>query len=150
MSPLAVVDTVQVTAIAAEVFSAMVDRQTGPLTSWPGGHVAMASPMNAWVHLATAPTSRVQLTTDAGTAQDLTRAFLRMGAAEPLEEVDVVDAFGEIANVFGGNIKALLPEHVELTLPQVSPQSPSGGALRILEVVLAWRGRPFVISLWRV
>jgi hypothetical protein len=63
----------------------------------------------------------------------------------------VADAFGEIANVFGGNIKALLPAHVGLTLPAVSRQSPTGAAAVLLqEVPLAWRGRSLVISLWTI
>jgi chemotaxis protein CheX len=108
-------------------------------------------PVARVVDLSTEPASRVQLTADAGTAGDLTRAILRMDAAEPVAAADVGDAFGEIANVFGGNIKALLPEHVGLTLPEVSRQSPStAGAVRLHEVLLAWRGRPFVISLWTI
>ena len=145
------VDEAQVAAIATEVFAAMVDRQTGLMMPWPGGPVAMVDPVHAWVDLHTEPASRVQATTDAATVDDLTRAFLRTDTAASVAEADAVDAFGEIVNVFGGNIKALLPEHVELTLPTVSRQSPSGpGALRLLEVVLAWRGRPLVISVWTI
>lgn len=152
MSYLAdVVDEAQVAAIATEVFAAMVDRQDGLLMPWPGGPVTMADPLHAWVDLRTEPASRLQATTDAATVDDLTRAFLRMDTAESVAEADAVDAFGEIVNVFGGNIKALLPEHVELTLPTVSRQSPSGpGALRLFEVALAWRGHPLVISVWTI
>ena len=158
MSPLPGVGVDEVTMIATEIFTAMVDRRTGLLTPWRGGPVAVADPLHAWVDLSTEPSSRVQLTTGAGTAADLTRAFLRMDATEPVQEADMVDAFGEMVNVFGGNIKALLPEHVELTLPQVSRQQPSGaGAVQLLEVPLAWRGhhpglphRQLVISLWMI
>ena len=63
----------------------------------------------------------------------------------------MVDAFGEIANVLGGNVKALLPEYVALTLPEVSRQSPSGaGAVRLIEARLTWRGRQLIISLWTI
>jgi len=62
-----------------------------------------------------------------------------------------VDAFGEIANVVGGNVRALLPEHVALTQPEVSRHSPLGdSAVRLNEAQLAWRGRPLVISLWTI
>jgi chemotaxis protein CheX len=150
-SQLAAVETGQVVTIATEVFAAMVDGRRGLLTSWPGGPVRVSDPLHAWVDLGTEPASRVQLTADAGTADDLTRAFLRMDAAEPVAEADVVDAFGEIVNVFGGNIKALPPEHVGLTLPEVSRLSPSGaGAARLNEVRLAWRGHPLVVSLWTI
>jgi hypothetical protein len=44
-----------------------------------------------------------------------------------------------------------MPEHVELTLPEVSLQSPSDvGATLLNQALFAWRGRLFVISLWRI
>jgi len=158
MSPLPGVGVDEVTMIASEIFTALVDHRTALLTPWPDGPVAVTDPVHAWVDLSTEPSSRVQLMTGAETAADLTRAFLRMDATEPVQEADLVDAFGEMANVFGGNIKALLARHVEITLPQVSRQPPSdAGAVQLLEVPLAWRGhqpglphRPLVISLWRI
>lgn len=158
MSPLPGVDTDEVTMIATEIFTALVDRRNGLLTPWHGGPVVMAEPMHAWADLGTEPSSRVQLTAAAGTVAELTRAFLRMDPTEPVQEADLADAFGEMANVFGGNIKALLARHVEVALPQVSREPPSdAGAVQILEVPLAWRGhqpglphRPLVISLWTI
>jgi len=139
----------QVTTVATEVFAAMVDGQTGFLVPSPGSSVSLADPLHAWVDLDTEPPGRVQVTAEASTADDLTRAFLHMDAAENVAAADVVDAFGEIVNIMGGNMKALLPRHVRLTMPEVSRQSPSGaGAQQVLEVVLAWRGRPFVITVW--
>lgn len=125
----------------------MIDREAGLLTTWLGGPLTVADPLHAWVDLSTVPTSRLQLTTDAGTADDLTRTFLTMGRAEPVTAAEVADAFGEIANVLAGNVKALLPEHVEMTLPAVSWQSPSRHGTRLNEVLLEWRGRPIIVSL---
>jgi hypothetical protein len=148
MSLLTAVDPVQITAIATEVFAAMVDRQSGLLTAWEGARPIVGDPVYAWVDLDTDGASRILLTTDASTADDLTRAFLSMDASEAVAQADMADAFGEIANVFGGNIKALLPEHVGLTLPQVSTRSPSvAGGVQLHEVALSWRGRPLVITL---
>ena len=74
-----------------------------------------------------------------------------VGEAQPVSEDDVADAFGEIVNVLGGNIKALLPEHVGLTLPEVSRVRPSGQAADACgEALFAWRGRPLVISLYTI
>ena len=138
----------QVTTVAKEVFAAMVDGQAGFLTSSPAGSVSLADPLHVWVDMDTEPPGRVQVIAEASTADDLTRAFLHMDAAENVTEADVADAFGEIVNIMGGNMKALLPRHVQLTMPEVSRQSPSGaGALRLLELPLAWRGRPVVITL---
>lgn len=151
MSELAAVGAVQVTTVAKEVFAAMVDGQAGFLVPSPGSSVALADPLHAWVDMDTEPPGRVQVTTEANTADDLTRAFLRKDAAADVAEADVADAFGEIVNIMGGNMKALLPQHVQLTLPEVSRQSPSGAdALRLLEVPLEWRGRPFVITVWTI
>jgi CheY-like chemotaxis protein len=44
-----------------------------------------------------------------GTAEALTRALLGEHAPAELEDEDIADAFGEIANVVGGNVKAVLP-----------------------------------------
>jgi len=149
MSVLAVVDAAEVTAIAAEVFAALIDGHSGTLAPWPGGSATLGDPLHAWVDLETEPVSRVQLSTDAGTAGDLTRALLRMDAVQPVAEADVADALGEIANVLSGNIKALLPEHVGVTLPEVSRRSPwHGGAVLFHEISLSWCARPLVISLW--
>lgn len=145
----AALGTAQVTTVAKEVFAAMVDGQAGFLTSSPAGSASLPDPLHAWVDMDTEPPSRVQVTTNADTANDLTRAFLHMDAAGNVAEAEVADAFGEIVNIMGGNMKALLPQHVQLTLPKVSRLSPSGAdALRLLEVPLMWRGHPFVISLW--
>lgn len=149
MSPLTSVDAAAVTAIAAEIFSALIDGQPGCLTPWPGGSATVVDPFHAWVDLKTEPVSRVVLSADVATAGELARALLRIDAAEPVAEADVADAFAEIANVLSGNIKALLPEHVDVTLPEVSRRSPSSAAaLQVNEVSLAWRARPLVISLW--
>lgn len=151
MSVLAAVGRAEVAQIAQEIFAAMIDRQPGLLTSWPAGPATVADPLYAWVDLGTVPASRVQLATAGATADALARAFLTMGQAEPVSADDVVDAFGEIANVLGGNIKALLPEHVGLTLPEVSRADPSGQrGVEGAEALFAWRGAPLVISLYTI
>lgn len=151
MSSLAAVDAAEVMAIAAEVFAALVDGQTGSLTPWPGDPPTLVDPLHAWVDLSTEPVSRVLVSTDTSTAGDLARALLRMDASAPVAEADVADAFGEIANVLGGNIKALLPEHVGVRLPEVSRRSPTPpAAVRLQEVRLAWGVRALVISLWTI
>ena len=40
-------------------------------------------------------------------------------AEDDLSDEEVADAFGEIANIIAGNLKALLPEPSELSLPTV-------------------------------
>lgn len=149
MSELAAVGAAEVAVIAEEIFAGLVDGQSGHLTVWHGSRAPLDDPLYAWVDLSTQPESRLLLATEAAVAEDLARALLRVEAAEPVTEADVVDAYGELANVFGGNIKALLPAHVGITLPGVSHESATGAGARLLhEVVLTWRGRPFTISWW--
>ena len=57
---------------------------------------------------------------DAEGTAELTRTLLGDHAPELLEHEDVVDAFGEIANVVGGNVKAVLPGPSVLGLPEES------------------------------
>ena len=91
-------------------------------------------------------TGSVVLTTGRQTAADLCRALLGDHAPELLEHEDVADAFGEIANVVGGNVKAALPGPSALGLPEVG----DGPAVRnpgdVVRVDVLWRGQPLSIS----
>ena len=61
----------------------------------------------------------------------------------------IEDAFGEVANVVGGNIKSLLPTQGTLGLPQVADHVPDvAGSTPVHELRLAWRGRPIVVTTW--
>jgi hypothetical protein len=58
-----------------------------------------------------------------------------------------VRVFAGMVDSKTGNIRALLPEYESLMVPSASRQSPSGaGVPPHPEVVLAWRGRPLVVS----
>lgn len=141
----------QVYAIAADVFAAMIDGDEGLLMPWDGELPPFAQPLVAWVDLHGEWVGRAELTTETGTAHDLARALLGMGSDEPVEAADLVDAFGEIANVVGGNVKSLLPTQGVLGLPQVAPSAPSlPGALLATDLRLAWRGVPISVAVWLV
>ena len=102
------VDSGSVYSIAESVFSAMIDGDEGLLLPWDGELPEIADPLVAWVDLLGDWRGRAAVTTSAATAHDLARALLQMGEDEPVDPVVLVDAFGEIANVVGGNVKALL------------------------------------------
>lgn len=137
-----------VLAIAEEVFTAMVDGEPGLLL--PGFEsVEMAADATyAWVDVHGEHPGRVMVATEHETAMMLTRALLGMGEGEEVSDADFVDAVGEIANVVGGNVKALVPDPGPLTLPEVSPLAPVDGAFLLHDTQLLWKGRPLVISLW--
>jgi hypothetical protein len=139
----------QVLAIAQEVFAAMVDGDAGQLQPWPGARPQIHDTLVAWVDLHGPWAGRAELTTGDATARDLARALLGMGDDEVVSSLDLVDAFGEVANVVGGNVKALLPLQGSLGLPQVAPSAPVvPGAQLVQEIPLSWRGRPLVVAVW--
>jgi chemotaxis protein CheX len=150
MSALAAVDALQIQVIAEDVFAAMIDGEPGCLVPLLEP-VELTDPVYAWVDMHADVIGRALLAADLATAHDLARALLQMPADEPVEVEDLVDAFGEVANVVGGNLKALLPVQGTLTLPQVARSAPSPvGATVVDRVPLAWRGQPFDISVWQI
>ncbi|WP_028047245.1 chemotaxis protein CheX [Cellulomonas sp. URHE0023] len=149
MSPI--VEHAQIFMIAQEVFAAMVDGDAGLLQPWDGDLPALDQAVSSWVDIHGDWLGRAVLTTEKSTADDLARALLDMGADEEVTEPDLVDAFGEIANVIGGNVKSLLPTQGSLGLPTVASVAPLlGGAVVIQELRLAWRGRPLLVAVWEI
>ena len=102
--------------------------------------------LSAWVDVVGPWTGTVVLTAGAQTAADLSRALLGETAPEPLDDEDVADAFGEIANVVGGNVKAALPGPSALSLPEGGDSPAIRNPADVVRVDLLWRGRPLTIS----
>ncbi len=145
----ATVEHDQVYAIAEEVFAAMIDGEPGHLLPWDGEVPAPVEPLVAWVDVHGELAGRAAVSTDVPTAHDLTRALLGMGPDEHVGPEDLVDAFGEVANVVGGNVKSLLPSQGTLTLPQVAsalPEPPPAALAH--ELRLDWHGRAIVLVVW--
>ncbi|WP_024286265.1 chemotaxis protein CheX [Cellulomonas sp. KRMCY2] len=137
--------------IASEVFAAMIDGEPGLLRVWDGIESALVDEIHAWVDVHGPISGRVLLTTERSTALAVTRALLAMAPDEPVDDSDIVDALGEVANVVGGNVKALVPDPGALTLPQVTHERPATDPDALLHrLVLDWRGRPLIISLWQL
>ncbi|WP_436525961.1 chemotaxis protein CheX [Actinoplanes sp. HUAS TT8] len=85
-------------------------------------------------------------------AQRAAAAFLAMELEEVSEE-DISDTLGELANIVGGNVKAMLPPGAQLSLPQVvlAPESSARypNTERISGVYGLWEGEPVSISMWQ-
>lgn len=140
----------EVQAIAQEVFAAMIDGEPESLVPWPDAGTG-SDAVVAWVDVHGPWLGRASLETSTPAAHELARALLSMEADETVPREDVVDALGELANVVGGNVKALLPEHGTLGLPRVADRLPDGQlAAAVQRVPLAWRGHPFVVTVWEV
>lgn len=137
--------------IAEEVFAAMIDGEAGHLRTWIGPEPELVDEVHAWVDVRGPMHGRVLLSTEEPTAQRITRALLAMGADEPVGDADLADALGEVANVVGGNLKALLADPGALTLPVVSHDRPATSPEDLIYALsLEWRGRPLVITLWNL
>jgi chemotaxis protein CheX len=99
--------------------------------SWHG-HLVFASSQNA--------------------ARKAAAAFLAMEPDEVAQE-DISDVLGELANIVGGNVKAMLPAGCFLSLPTVvlAPDTASyyPAAERISGLYGIWDGEPVSISMWQ-
>jgi chemotaxis protein CheX len=137
------IDEATVESIAQDAWIALVGEEE-VLVPLPGEPVT--DPVSSWVDVVGPWTGSVVLTTGRRTAEELTRALLAEHSPEVLEHEDVVDAFGEIANVVGGNVKAALPGSSGLSLPDVgdapAPRNPGD----VCRVDLLWRGETVSIS----
>ncbi len=102
--------------------------------------------VSSWVDMTGPWTGTVVLTTGRETAGDLTRALLAETAPDPLEDEDVADALGEMANVVGGNVKASLPGPSALSLPEVGTAPAVRNPEDVCRIDVLWRGEPLTIS----
>jgi chemotaxis protein CheX len=137
------IDGPTVESIAQEAWISLVGEEE-VLVPLPGG--PLVDPVSSWVDVVGPWTGSVVLTTGRRTAEELTRALLREHAPEVLEEEDVADAFGEIANVVGGNVKAALPGPSGLSLPDVGDAPAVRNPADVCHLDLLWRGEPVSIS----
>ena len=136
-------DADSVRAIADDVWLAMVGEDE-VLLPLPGP--APEHPVSAWVEVVGPWNGVVVLTCDRATAEELTRCVLRANPPEHVQDEDVEDAFGELANVLGGNVKSLLPGPSALGLPEVGPTPSAAPASDTCRVDAQWRGRSLTIS----
>jgi chemotaxis protein CheX len=67
-----------------------------------------------------------------------------------LEDEDIYDSLGEVANIVGGNIKALVPDAGPLGLPVVSTAKPLHGASDRLAARMDanWQGKWLTFEVW--
>ncbi|MDP9392201.1 MAG: chemotaxis protein CheX [Actinomycetota bacterium] len=137
------IDGATVQGIAEEAWIALVgdDEFLVPL---PGGPLDDA--LSSWVEIVGPWNGAVVLTTGRSTAEQLARCLLAEHAPPVLDDEDVEDALGELANVVGGNIKAVLPGPSVLGLPEVGTAPSSGLPADICRVDLLWRGESLTIT----
>ena len=137
----------EVSAIVGDVWTSLVGsgEHLSPVAH-PPAHLPLDA-LSAWVLVVGPWTGSLVLTCAPATAAALARAVLRAEDDEQLTEEDVVDALGEVANVVGGNVKALLAGPSSLGLPRVGHGMEAPTGQLVLQLDLAWRGQPVLLSL---
>jgi CheY-specific phosphatase CheX len=102
--------------IAADVFGSML-----AMSVWPVEAVSrpIADALTATVRFEGAWSGVLDLECSPLLAMDLALRLLPYLQENPEQEF-VLDALGEVANVMGGNLKAVLPRGVEVSMPTVS------------------------------
>ena len=137
-----------VVPMAQDLFTAMVDGEPGLLLPMDALEEPITDPLYAWVDIVGPAVSRTLVVTARETADRLARSLLLKEDDEPVTLEDVQDALGEVANVVGGNLKAMMPEGSSLTLPVVEHAEPSASRPADHEQALLWWGGPILIQLW--
>lgn len=137
-----------VVPMAQDLFTAMVDGEPGLLLPMDALEEPIADPLYAWVDIVGPAVSRTLVVTARETADRLARSLLLKEDDEPVTLEDVQDALGEVANVVGGNLKAMMPEGSSLTLPVVEHAEPPASRPADHEQALLWWGGPILIQLW--
>jgi len=118
----------------------------------PTGDQDQPSEVHSSVSISGSWTGHVVYASSTEAARKAAAAFLAMDAAEVSQE-DVSDVLGELANIVGGNVKAMLPAGCFLSLPQVvlAPESATKypNAERVSGLYAVWDGEPVSISMWQ-
>lgn len=78
-------------------------------------------------------------------AEEVTR---RMLAVDSTPDEDVADAVGELVNMIGGNVKALMPGPSALSLPVVAAGrvARSSETVEVCRIDASWAGNPLLVS----
>lgn len=132
--------------ILCDVWSAYLSTFEAPTpSSEPGGAELVGS-----VRVSGAWQGAVDLALSAPTARLAAAAMLAL-PDEELDDQDVRDAVGELANIVGGNVKSLLPAPTTLSLPELVPGRhgpPALGVRLLAEATLGGVGVPIVARVW--
>ena len=111
---------------------------------------ALESAFVASVAIGGAWNGHVLIGTNAEAARTIAANMFAMEDDE-VSDAEIGDALGEMANIVGGNVKALMPEPSVLSLPQVVLEARRlymPGATLKTNVNLRWEGAPVHISVW--
>lgn len=132
--------------IANDVFYALIDKHEGTVMEWVEPVEPFQDPIYAWVDSQGDKRLRVMVEMEDSTAKDLARAMYLLGETDEVTEEDQQDAFGEIVNVIGGNMKSIVDDSGNLIIPKVGKDKPTWPDSPLVSVNLNWKGKFLVIS----
>lgn len=141
-----------VRAIAEEVFASYLGAEHPLLETGPGGpsstaDAAAAAPVVSASVGITGPARASVVVEVSGPAADLVAVtMLALDPTSAPAPEDVADAVGELANMVGGNVKSLLPEPSELSLPVVAGGRVLTGTTPVVDLRCTWRGEPVRVT----
>ena len=138
-----ILDTETVQSIADEVWPSLV----GDGEAFVPLPVARPDDVvSAWVQISGPWNGAVVVTCAPATAEALTECVLMTRPPTVVDDEDVADALGELANVLGGHIKSVLPGESRLGLPQIGSAPPRGRLDDVCALVGQWRGQYLTIT----
>ncbi|GAA3930733.1 hypothetical protein Aau02nite_31270 [Amorphoplanes auranticolor] len=137
--------------MAEQVWVSYLDPEgVNPLV--PHGDVKQLSEVHSTVSITGSWHGHLVYASSQNAARRAAAAFLAMEPDEVAQE-DISDVLGELANIVGGNVKAMLPAGCFLSLPTVvlAPDTASyyPAAERISGLYGIWDGEPVSISMWQ-
>jgi chemotaxis protein CheX len=146
-----VVNEADLAEMVEQVWAAYLDPEgLSPLI--PTGDESQPSEVHSSVSISGSWTGHLVYASSAVGALRAAAAFLAVTPAEVSPD-DVSDVLGELANIVGGNVKAMLPAGCFLSLPQVvlAPESAISypNAQRITGLYGVWQGEPVSVSMWQ-
>ena len=92
----------------------------------------------------------VTVTLPHSTAVAVTRVMLQLSDDDEIFDEDVADAIGEVVNVVGGNVKALLGGHTRLGLPRVEAEWAPVHAQLVCRTGVEWPEHVARVGVWRL
>jgi chemotaxis protein CheX len=106
-------------AVTADTWASFVAPDSVVIATEVPGIDLRRTDISAQVSIGRDATATVVVACDEASSHDLARRMFELADDAVPSADEVEDALGELANVVGGNLKALAPLSGELTLPQV-------------------------------
>ncbi len=129
-----------------EVTNAVCESLLGDVPEARDQSTASPEGISAWVTIRGAWSGNIEVRLSSGLARRLTRELMCTEASSN-DDADLRDVVGELANMIGGNLKALLPEPCALSLPSVATMRPA--ATPDLVQAFSLRGDAFEVRVSR-